>query len=118
VIVGCGVEAFLFDDTTVGPDGDLLGYCASTCDDMAALEKEAEEGNCSGMGCCNIQLYRPVRAFRFSIIQKEETVPAALANATVKAFVDYGHPRYTFCWNYGLSPFILINTIKEFKIHY
>ena len=22
------------------------------------------------------------------------------------------------CWNYGLGPFILINTIKEFKAHY
>jgi hypothetical protein len=22
------------------------------------------------------------------------------------------------CWSYGLGPFILINALKEFKIHY
>ena len=97
-IVGCGFEAFLFENTTTGP-GDLRGYCASTCDDMAALEEVAEEGDCNGMGCCNIHLHRSVRAFRLSIIQNEETVPAALANATVKAFVGdsyYDARGYTF----------------------
>jgi len=94
-IVGCGFEAFLFENTTSGP-GDLLGNCASTCADSAALGTEAEEGDCNGMGCCNIALQEHIRAFTLSIIQKEETVPAALANATVKAFVADVFPRYTF----------------------
>ncbi|CAO2202860.1 unnamed protein product, partial [Urochloa humidicola] len=95
-IVGCGFEAFLFDTTTTGPGtGNLLGYCASMCDDMAALEKEAEEGNCNGMGCCSINLNGYVSGFRLSIVQKKEAVPAALANATVKAFLG-GGARYTF----------------------
>jgi len=91
-IVGCGFEAFLFENTTSGP-GDLLGNCASTCADSAALGTEAEEGDCNGMGCCNIALHEQV-AFTLSIIQKEETVPAALANATVKAFLSEG--SYSF----------------------
>jgi len=93
-IVGCGFEAFLFENTTSGP-GDLLGNCASTCDDSAALGTEAEEGGCNGMGCCNIVLQEPVRAFALSIIQKEETVPAALANATVKAFLSDGSYNFS-----------------------
>ncbi|OEL21512.1 hypothetical protein BAE44_0017469 [Dichanthelium oligosanthes] len=88
MIVGCGVEAFLFD-TTSGA-GNLIGYCATKCDDMAALEK-AEGGGCSGMGCCNIELDGPVLSFRLSIIQKEEALPAGLANATtLKAFLQDG----------------------------
>ncbi|OEL35506.1 hypothetical protein BAE44_0003475 [Dichanthelium oligosanthes] len=94
VIVGCGVEAFLFD-TTSGPRN-LLGNCATMCDDMAALEK-AEGGGCKGMGCCNIEFGEPVLAFRLDIIQKEEAVPAALANATtLKAFLLDDNGMYTF----------------------
>ncbi|CAL4956687.1 unnamed protein product [Urochloa decumbens] len=85
VIVGCGIEVYMFDATD---PGNMLGFCASTCDDMAAMEKGAEGRDCSGMGCCSIWLETSVRAFRLSIIQKEEALPTAVANATVKAFLN------------------------------
>jgi len=113
VIVGCGVEAFLFDHNNTGP-GNLMGYCTSTCSDMAALEQEAERGGCSGIGCCSIEFYRSVRAFRLSIIQKEEAVPpvVALANATVKAFlVEYEVSDYAFSMADLLSDKINQSTI-------
>jgi len=113
VIVGCGVEAFLFDHNNTGP-GNLMGYCTSTCSDMAALEQEAERGGCSGIGCCSIEFYRSVRAFRLSIIQKEEAVPpvVALANATVKAFlVEYEGWGYVFSMADLLSAKINQSTI-------
>ncbi|XP_039812792.1 wall-associated receptor kinase 4-like [Panicum virgatum] len=113
-IVGCGFEAFLFENTTSGP-GDLLGNCASTCDDSAALGTEAEEGGCNGMGCCNIALWQSVRAFALSIIQKEETVPAALANATVKAFLSDG--GYNFSMADLLSDKVNGSTIGAATAH-
>ncbi|CAL4950089.1 unnamed protein product [Urochloa decumbens] len=84
VIVGCGIEAYMFAATD---PGNMLAFCASTCDDMAAMEKWAVGRPCSGMGCCSIWLETSVTAFRLSIIQKEEALPTAVANATVKAFL-------------------------------
>ncbi|CAL4950080.1 unnamed protein product [Urochloa decumbens] len=107
VMVGCGIEAYMFAATD---PGNMLGFCASTCDDTAAKEKWAEGRDCSGMGCCIVDLPWPVRAFRLSIIQKEEAVPAALANATVKAFLNYDD-GYTFSMQDLLSDKINKSTI-------
>ncbi|CAL4976353.1 unnamed protein product [Urochloa decumbens] len=80
VMVGCGIEAYMFAATD---PGNMLGFCESTCSDMAAMENWAEGRPCSGMGCCSIRFKT---SFRLSIIQKEEALPTAVANATVKAF--------------------------------
>ncbi|CAO2173711.1 unnamed protein product [Urochloa humidicola] len=65
VIVGCGIEAYMFDATD---QGNMVGSCAATCGDVAAME-EAEGRSCRGMGCCTIWLETSLRAFRLSIIQ-------------------------------------------------
>ncbi|OEL34993.1 hypothetical protein BAE44_0003988 [Dichanthelium oligosanthes] len=117
VIIGCGVEAFLFD-TTSGP-GNLLGSCVTMCDDMVALEI-AEGGYCNGMACCYIVLYAPfeVHAFRLDIIQKEQAVPVALVNATtLKAFLLEYKDMYTFSILDLLSDKVNESTIGAATVH-
>lgn len=64
---------------------------------MATLRKAVEEGqDCNGMGCCSVDFPWPVRSFRLSINQKEEAAPKALANATVKAFLQDDENEYDF----------------------
>ncbi|CAO2202859.1 unnamed protein product [Urochloa humidicola] len=84
VIVGCGLEAYMFDATD---RGNMLGFCATTCGDVAAMEEETEGGGCRGMGCCSIWLETSVGAFRLSIIHKEDALPTAVGNGTIKAFL-------------------------------
>ncbi|EEC75611.1 hypothetical protein OsI_12324 [Oryza sativa Indica Group] len=58
VVVGCGVEAYMFDD---GPDhGGIIGYCASVCADA----KENPSGPSTGANATSItafleNMYRP-----------------------------------------------------------
>ena len=92
VIVGCGIDVYMLNPDT----GDVWGYCSTMCADMAIMRKEADGRACSGMGCCTITFQRPVRAFRISIVQKEETLPIEVANATLKAFLSYAYDPYQY----------------------
>lgn len=98
VAVGCGIEVYLVDPDTE----DVLGNCFSTCTDMAMMHKEAEGKACSGMGCCVVTVRRTVRAFRVSIIQREETQPFEVANAsTIKVFLSEEYATYHYNFTLG-----------------
>ncbi|KAF0919845.1 hypothetical protein E2562_031699 [Oryza meyeriana var. granulata] len=97
VVIGCGIEVNLFQ----ADSDDTLGYCFSTCHDIAVMQEEAVGMSCTGIGCCTISFHKTVSAFRFSIAQREEAqLPSLLANATIKAFLvdeyDYPPNQYNF----------------------
>lgn len=92
VIVGCGIDVYLFDDDT----NTVQGYCRSECTNLALMEKKLSGLPCNGIGCCTIDLLGGVNAFRFTITQREElTRSVALGNSTIKAFLNYIDP-YSF----------------------
>ncbi|CAO2184610.1 unnamed protein product [Urochloa humidicola] len=114
VIVGCGLEAYMFDATD---RGNMLGFCATTCGDVAAMEKETEGGGCRGMGCCSIWLETSVGAFRLSIIQKEDALPTAVVNGTIKAFLTDSDYYDYFSMADLLSDKVNKNTIGASTAH-
>ncbi|PNT65435.1 wall-associated receptor kinase 2 isoform X2 [Brachypodium distachyon] len=72
-VVGCGVDAYLFDHDT----NDIIGFCMSIClDDREAMEKDDADAlgdpvdssmGCNGKGCCSIGLKRDRRALALRI---------------------------------------------------
>ncbi|PNT65437.1 wall-associated receptor kinase 2 isoform X2 [Brachypodium distachyon] len=72
-VVGCGVDAYLFDHDT----NHLIGFCMSVClEDREAMEKDddALAGDsapssmmCNGQGCCSIALKQNRRALALRI---------------------------------------------------
>uniref|UniRef100_M8AV98 Wall-associated receptor kinase 3 n=1 Tax=Aegilops tauschii TaxID=37682 RepID=M8AV98_AEGTA len=65
-VIGCGVEAFLYDHDT----GDTLGSCMSTC--TSNMEKEAE--GCDGVGCCRIRIKRELGGFQLTLARLDDFV--------------------------------------------
>uniref|UniRef100_A0A0D9Y8G6 Wall-associated receptor kinase galacturonan-binding domain-containing protein n=1 Tax=Oryza glumipatula TaxID=40148 RepID=A0A0D9Y8G6_9ORYZ len=92
LVIGCGIEVNMFH----ADSDESLGYCSSTCRDIAVMQKEAVGMSCSGIGCCTITFHTTISAFRFSVTQGEEAqqLPSMFANATIKAFLAdaYDYP--------------------------
>uniref|UniRef100_A0A0D9Y8I4 Wall-associated receptor kinase galacturonan-binding domain-containing protein n=1 Tax=Oryza glumipatula TaxID=40148 RepID=A0A0D9Y8I4_9ORYZ len=96
VIVGCGIDVYLFDgDTNI-----VQGYCRSECTNLALKEKKLSGLPCNGIGCCTIDFLGGVRAFRFTITQRQETRSSiTVGNATIKAFLCSNNPLEEFYFN-------------------
>lgn len=58
-VIGCNMEAFLFDHDT----GDTVGSCMSIC--TANMEKEAD--GCDGVGCCRIHIGKELGGFGLTL---------------------------------------------------
>uniref|UniRef100_A0A0D9V0Z3 EGF-like calcium-binding domain-containing protein n=1 Tax=Leersia perrieri TaxID=77586 RepID=A0A0D9V0Z3_9ORYZ len=86
VIFGCGIDVFLFDDSD--NTNIIQGHCSSECTSIAVMEKKLQRRPCNGMGCCTIDLSEGIRAFQFTITQREEKRPLPLGDATIKAFLN------------------------------
>lgn len=95
VIIGCGIDVYLFDsDTNI-----VQGYCRSECTNMTLMEKKLSRP-CNGIGCCTIDLLGGVRAFRITITQRQETRSSiTVGNATIKAFLCSNNPLEEFYFN-------------------
>lgn len=85
VVVGCGVEVYLFDHVT----NHTVGSCMSVCnDDLAIMEKETS-GECSGIGCCSIRIKRELRGFRLTLVRLDGIKPQSdPVHLHVKAFLS------------------------------
>ncbi|BAS92144.1 wall-associated receptor kinase 4 [Oryza sativa Japonica Group] len=57
-VIGCGIEACLFDLDT----NETMGSCITMCSDNLGI-MEMHDGDCTGIGCCHIIVRRELRRF-------------------------------------------------------
>ncbi|KAM3317046.1 hypothetical protein ACQJBY_034938 [Aegilops geniculata] len=85
-VIGCGVEAFLFDYDT----NDTVGSCISMC-----TANMADTDSCNGVGCCGIHIGPELGGFRLTLVRLDGFVQEpdeALSHVKVFVSEDWSYP--------------------------
>uniref|UniRef100_A0A0D9YVB8 Protein kinase domain-containing protein n=1 Tax=Oryza glumipatula TaxID=40148 RepID=A0A0D9YVB8_9ORYZ len=117
LVVGCDLKADLFDIATKK----IIDSCMTLCfNSTAIMEREADESNCNGMGCCQFNTNKELHSFGLNLSRLDGKAQSELSESRLQSraqvFVPY-NANYMFNTTDLYSRWINGSSVGETYLH-